>query len=111
MTGNTGGVGKEQWRARAEVRVGAVQVCDVIRNEIIGYFEPPAVGVLRSRIDGRLRKGGVRNHLDQGFVVVGVSGETVRIQGGRSAAAVAGFEVEGAAVRLEGESAAALPNA
>src|SRR5262249_20576981 len=68
----------------------------------------PAVVVLAGGGGGR-----VGDHLDERLVIVAVGGEAVGVERGVAVAAgaVAGLEVEGAAVGLEGEPAAALPDA
>src|SRR5262249_59817742 len=105
VAGDAGRVGQQQRRAGAEVRVGPVQGGDVVGDEVVRDLEAPAVGVLAGGAGGR-----VGDHLDQRLVVVGVCREAGGVQGGRSAAAVAGLEVEGAAVGLDAAPAAALPH-
>src|SRR5205807_7996308 len=100
-----GGVGQEERSARAKVGVGAVECGDIVGSEVVGHLEAPAVGVL-SR--GRAP---IRHHLDERLVVVGIRWKALGVQCRRPAAAVAGLEVESAAVGLEGEPTASLPDA
>ena len=95
-----------QWRIRGSVAARRVQGRHVVGDEIVGYLDAPAVGALM--IGGRR---GIGHHFDDVFVVVVVGGETVGIERRGAAAAVAGLEVEGAAVRLELHPPAASPDA
>ena len=113
MAGDAGRVGQHQGRAGAEILVGVVERVDVVGCEVIDDFQAPAIGILVGRRGGR-----VGLDLDQGFVIVIVGGEAVGIEGRIAAAgvAVAGFKVEGGLpvegfVRIEGQAAAAAPDA
>ena len=113
MAGDAGRVGQHQGRAGAEILVGVVERVDVVGCEVIDDLQAPAIGILVGRGGGR-----VGLDLDQGFVIVVVGGEAVGIEGRRAAArvAVAGFKVEGGLpiegfVRIEGQAAAAAPDA
>ena len=73
MAGNSGRGGKKERPARAEVRVGGVHGCNVIRDEEVDdLLHAPAIGVLAGWRGGR-----VRLDFDDGFVVVGVGGQAV----------------------------------
>src|SRR5207253_5195271 len=96
MSGNACRVGQEKRGAGAEVRIGPIQGGDVVGDEVVGNLAAPAIGVLISGAGGR-----VGDDLDQRFIVVGTGREAAGVQGGGAAAAVAGLEIEGAAVGLK----------